>query len=133
VTEVRVDIDQGAIDAMCSDWTSPVGQYIERVTAEVHQAATDTAPVSDRGSKYFPPGYLRGRVSIAHQHDDAGVILGLVGVPIKAGRGGNRAPLMFIANAAGRTANRGRRSYRNASNRFLLRALQEVTGESVSG
>lgn len=126
---VRVVMDEAAIHAMASDWTSPVGQYIERLTEEVFGAAKVTAPVSPRGSKYAPPGYLRGRVNIAHQHQPDGVLLGMVGVPIKGGRGGNRYPLMFICNLRGSTRNAnqyGHYGYRVAQNYFLLRALQSI-------
>lgn len=126
---VRVEIDQAAVDALFTSWESPVGVYIERLTEEVHAAALALAPVSPVGSKYAPVGYLKTRVAIARQHDDAtGVVLGLVGVPLHAG---SRYPLPFISNPRGSTRNanqHGHYGYRAAQDRFLLVALASVVG-----
>jgi hypothetical protein len=129
---IRVDMNQSAIDAMVSDWSSPVGLYIERLATEVQQVAKDMAPVSPRGSKYAPPGYLRSRVHLAHQHRPDGTVFGMVGVPLSKG---SRYPLPFVDNPRGATRNankaggRTRRyGYRRAADRFLLDALNSVMG-----
>lgn len=123
MADVRVDIDQAAVDAMFADWGSGVGQYISRVTEEVQAAARARAPVSSRGSKYAPPGYLRSRVNVAHQHAPDGSVMGMVGVPLSKG---SRYPLPFVANPAGKTRNRGHRTARAAADYFLARALASV-------
>ena len=130
---VTVDIDQAAVDALFTSWESPVGAYIEQLTTEVHAVARALAPVSRTGSKYAPPGYLKGRVNVARQHQPDGVLLGMVGVPL--GTRGGRYPLNFVSNPKGSTRNANRvggvvRHYglRPAANRFLLAALRSVVG-----
>jgi hypothetical protein len=120
---VRVDMDETAIEAMFTDWSSPVGLYIERLTQEVETVARDTAPVSARGSKYAPPGYLKSRVFAARQHAADGTLMGMVGVPLAKG---SRYPLPFVSNPSGKTWNRGRRTARRADNKFLIAALDAV-------
>ena len=122
-------MDDAAIQAMFTDWNSDVGVYISDLTERVHAAAVATAPVSPRGSKYAPPGFLRTRVAQTHkQADDTGYVLGLVGVPLRAG---SRYPLPFVDNEQGVTRNanaRGHYGFRPAVNRFLQRALAAVMG-----
>ena len=131
MADVRVVMDPAAIAAMASDWAGPVGQIIERVTAEVHHAAKAMAPVSARGSKYAPSGFLRSRVTMAHAEDSAGV-LGLVGIP-KDNRG-SRYPYPFLHSASGTRKVRNGWSrpgtvYKimSADNVFLETALESAT------
>lgn len=109
---------------ICADWNSSVGQAVSDRVREVEARAKALAPVSAKGSKYAPPGYLRSRVISVRTHSPDGSILGRVGVP--KGAGGNRYPLMFVSNAKGFTVNRGHGSLREAHNLFLSRALDEV-------
>jgi hypothetical protein len=129
---VRVEIDEAAVAELTRDWTSPVGLYIERLTEEIEGAAKAMAPVSRKGSRYAPPGYLRGRIRTAHQFQPDGTIFGMVGIPLNQG---SRYPLPFVSNPKGTTRNANKvngqvRHYgsRAAANKFLLRALESVAG-----
>lgn len=136
VADVRVDIDQGAVDAMFRDWSNDIGRYIADLTARTEVVARIAAPVSPRGSKYAPPGYLKTRIAAAHKHNPDGTILGLVGVPL---RSGSRYPLPFVSNPSGRTRNANRvrgvvrhYGYRPAAAKFLSEALATVmSGRAV--
>jgi hypothetical protein len=120
---VRVDISEAAVAGLLSDWSGPVGIYIAELTSRAEAAAKAMAPVSAKGSRYAPPGYLKSRVRTAHQHAADGTLLGMVGVPLVAG---SRYPLRFVDNPKGVTRNaskRGRYGTRSAANRFLVAAL----------
>ncbi len=124
---VRVEVNDAELAALASDWSNGIGAFIAERTAEVAATARALAPVSDRGSKYAPPGYLKSRVNTARQHAPDGTILGLVGVPLASG---SRYPLPFVANPKGATRNRNGRGTRPAANYFLLRALAAVMGSA---
>jgi hypothetical protein len=133
VADAVVNFDQGAIDAMCSDWDSGIGRYIAGRVTEVEAAAKSLAPVSAEGSKYAPPGYLKASVHAAYSHGPDGSVLGLVGVPL--GTRGGRYPLNFVANPRGATRNANRvdgvirhYGFRPAADRFLTAALHSVMG-----
>ena len=130
MADVRVEIDEAAVHAMFSDWDSPVGQYIEKLTQEVDGAAQMFAPVSMYGSEYAPPGYLKSRIRTARQHHPDGTLLGMVGIPLVKG---SRYPLPFVNNPKGETRNANKIAgvvrhygYRRADNEFLLKALNTI-------
>lgn len=124
----RVEIDEAAIDAMFRDWESPVGRAMQDAVGIVEDAARITAPVSPKGSKLAPIGFLKAstRQSLEQHKDDEGVIMGLVGTASYPGN--------FVSNPAGRligktfTWNRGRRSTRPGDNQFLPDALNSLEG-----
>lgn len=119
---VRVNIDEGAVEAMFRDWSSPVGLYIADLTQRAEDTAKVIAPVSPKGSKYAPPGYLKSRIvgTTEHYTDDKGYVLGLVGIPLRAG---SRYPYPFVNNPSGKTWNKGHRTFRRAMAKFLNEAL----------
>lgn len=121
----RVEIDEAAIQAMLRDWESPVGQAIQDATQIVEDTARITAPVSPKGSRLAPIGFLKAntRQSLDLHHDDAGVIMGLVGSP--------RYPMNFTSNPTslkGFTWNRGRRTFRPGDNQYLSDSLNSLEG-----
>jgi hypothetical protein len=126
--DVRVDIDLKAIDEMARRWDSPVGEIIRDATSHVEDTQRILAPASLRGSRYSPPGHLKRTIREAEpvHFDDAGYILGLSGTATVRHGGSWPYALAFISNDAGRTANRGRRSYRRAENRFIENALNSL-------
>lgn len=77
----RVEIDEAAIQEMLRDWQSPVGRAIQDATQIVEDTARISAPVSPKGSKLAPIGFLKAntRQSLDLHHDADGVIMGLVG------------------------------------------------------
>jgi hypothetical protein len=121
--EIRVDVDQRAVDELFRDWNGPVGDAVQQVVDEVVGLARSMAPVSPVGSRFAPPGFLRDftRESAEHHYDEDGHVLGLVGAP--------QYPFNFIASHSGVTANprsgkrRGRASYRSADDDYLARAI----------
>jgi hypothetical protein len=126
VAEIRVDIDERAVEDLFSSWSSPVGQAVQQVTDEIEAIAKMEAPVSRDGSKFAWPGYLKvfTRESQEHHFDDQGHVMGLVGAP--------SYPYNFIANPASRkgytvnprSARRpGRVTRRKADDRYLERAV----------
>ena len=121
----RVTIDEAAIQAMMRDWDSPLGRAIQDATGIVEDAARISAPVSPKGSKLAPIGFLKAgtRQSLELHHDAEGIIMGLVGTP--------RYPGNFVSNPTSRkgyTWNRGRKSYRPGDNQFLPDALNSLEG-----
>lgn len=126
--DVRVEMDENAIEAMAKEWSSPVGQAILDATSIVEDTAKVTAPVSPKGSRRAPSGYLKAntRESMTLHHDDNGYVLGLVGAP--------HFPLDFIRNSVsnkGFTWNRGWRktgSFRPGNNRYLDDSLNSLGG-----
>lgn len=121
----RVEIDEAAIREMLKDWDSPLGQAIQDAVDVVEDTARVTAPVSPKGSKLAPPGFLKEntRQSLEQHHDDEGIIMGLVGTP--------RYPGNFISNPTSRkgyTWNRGHGSTRPGDNQFLPDALNSLNG-----
>lgn len=136
MADIRVNIDQAAIDAMFRSWSNDIGRYIADLTERTETLARIAAPVSPRGSTYAPPGYLKTRIAAAHKFNPDGSILGLVGVPL---RSGSRYPLPFVVNASGRTRNANRLKgvtrhygYRTAAAKFLSDALATaMSGRAV--
>lgn len=132
MTDWDVEIDAAGmaeLEAELHVWTSDIGHYIEQKTEEVHAAAVAMAPVSPKGSKYAPVGFLKTRVAVTTEHHTTdGRVLGLVGVPLRAG---SRYPYDFVANMWGVTRNAnqyGHYGLRPARNYFLSRALVAVMG-----
>jgi len=129
VADVRLDGVEAEADAqvqaMLRDWDSPVGRAFQDAVDIVEEAARITAPISPVGSKLAPAGFLKAntRQSAELHHDDAGIILGLVGAA--------RYPYNFIANPTsdkGFTWNRGRRTTRPGRNNYLPDALNSLNG-----
>ena len=128
LADVRVDISQVAVDALASDWDGPVGRAILDAVGIVEDTARITAPVSRKGSRRAPPGYLKShtRQSVTLHHDDNGHVLGLVGAI--------RYPFDFIRNPTsnkGFTWNRGHEitgSFRPGNNRYLDDSLNSLGG-----
>ena len=129
MAEVRTEGIEAEIEAqiqvMLRNWDSPLGRAFQDAVDIVEDTARISAPVSPVGSKLAPAGFLKAntRQSTELHHDDAGVILGLVGAA--------RYPYNFIANPAsqkGFTWNRGRRSTRPGRNNYLPDALNSLNG-----
>jgi hypothetical protein len=113
------------IQAMLRNWDSPLGRAFQDATDIVEEAARIAAPVSPKGSKLAPIGFLKAttRQSLERHKDDEGIIMGLVGA--------SRYPYNFIANPTshkGYTWNRGRKSYRKADNDYLKDSLNSLNG-----
>ena len=125
VGDPRVEIDESAIQEMIRDWNSPLGQAIQDATSLVEDAARIAAPVSPKGSKLAPIGFLKAgtRQSLELHHDADGVIMGLVGSP--------RYPMNFTSNPTSRkgyTWNRGHGSIRPGDNQYLSDSLNSLEG-----
>lgn len=121
----RVEIDETAIQAMLRDWDSPIGSAIQDATQIVEDAARISAPVSPKGSKLAPIGFLKAstRQSAELHHDAEGIIMGLVGAAAY--------PYSFIANPTshkGYTWNRGHASTRPGDNNYLSDSLNSLNG-----
>lgn len=138
----RVEVDPAWIEQYVADWATPLGEQILELTDEVLAMAKILVPISQRGSKYAPPGFLSSRIAMAQEHDNDGSIMGMVGIPLKAG---NRYPYTFIHSASGTRQIRnqysmGAKKYRPssghpytygsmfASNDFLFESLTSVAG-----
>lgn len=121
----KVEIDESAIKEMMRDWESPVGRAIQDATQIVEDTARISAPVSPKGSKLAPIGFLKAntRQSLELHHDADGVIMGLVGSP--------RYPMNFISNPTSRkgfTWNRGHKTFRPGDNQYLDDSLNSLEG-----
>lgn len=121
----RVTIDEAAIQAMLRDWSSPLGRAIQDAVDVVEDAARVTAPVSPKGSKLAPPGFLKAntRQSLEQHKDAEGIIMGLVGSP--------RFPMNFTSNPTSRkgyTWNRGHQTFRPGDNQYLSDSLGSLNG-----
>jgi hypothetical protein len=121
---VRVEMDEAAIYEMACDWSSPVGEAILDATQVVEDTARISAPVSPKGSKLAPIGYLKAHTSQSEtlHNDDNGYVLGLVGAA--------RYPFNFIRNP---TSNKGftwnkNRTKRPGNNRYLDDSLNSLGG-----
>jgi hypothetical protein len=125
MADVTVVIDEAAIAAMARSWDSPVGEAVMAATERVEDWQRFTAPISPRGSRYAPPGFLKSRITSAEpvHHDADNVILGLAGTRTNRHGGAYSYPLAFISSDSGWTANRGGRSKRRAANRFITDAI----------
>jgi hypothetical protein len=122
-----VHIDPAAVEALFSDWESPVGRYIAGITEELEDTAQIMAPVSVHGSKCAPPGTLRRQIHTVWSHSDDGSVMGLVGISRSTTKG---YPLNFVSNFMGKTRNANQWGYygtRDARNMFLLDALNTTT------
>ena len=121
----KVTIDEAAIQAMIRSWDSPIGRAIDDATQVVEDTARISAPVSPKGSKLAPIGFLKAntRQSLEHHEDADGVIMGLVGAA--------SYPYNFIANPTshkGYTWNRGHKTFRPGDNNYLNDALNSLEG-----
>ena len=120
----RVTIDESAIADMLRDWNSPLGQAMQDATELVEDTARISAPVSPKGSKFAPIGFLKAstRKSLEQHKDADGVIMGLVGAA--------HYPYNFIANPSshkGVTRNRNG-TFRPGDNNYLNDALNSLEG-----
>jgi hypothetical protein len=72
---------EAQIQVMLRDWDSPLGRVFQDATQIVEDTARIAAPVSPKGSKLAPIGFLKAttRQSLERHHDDEGIIMGLVG------------------------------------------------------
>ena len=121
VTGVEAEAD-AQVQAMLRNWDSVIGRAFRDAVDIVEETARIGAPVSPKGSKLAPTGFLKAntRQSLDLHYDEDHVILGLVGVP--------RYPHNFISSKEGFTWNRGRKSYRPARNRYLPDSLNSLNG-----
>lgn len=129
--DVQVEISEAAVLAMYCDTDpyGPIGRIIQAATERVGDYQQLTAPVSPVGSKYAPPGFLRSATGAAQElHTDpaTGFVIGYAGTRTNRHGGGFPYPLAFISNPAGRTRNRGGKSWRAAVNRYIQRALNSL-------
>jgi hypothetical protein len=113
------------IQVMLRNWDSPLGRVFQDATQIVEDTARIAAPVSPKGSKLAPAGFLKAttRQSLERHHDEDGIIMGLVGA--------SRYPYNFIANPTshkGYTWNRGRRTFRPGKNDYLKDSLNSLNG-----
>lgn len=127
MADVTVDINEGYIQWLGAAPDSPVNVVLDAVADLVLEAAKAHAPVSRRGSRYAPPGFLRSKIIVAErERDDSGELARFVGTRLNKHGGARNYPFPFIANDAGLTWNRGRKSRRSAINYFIAEALDEV-------
>ena len=124
VTGVEAEAD-AQVQAMLRNWDSVIGRAFRDAVDIVEETARIGAPVSPKGSKLAPTGFLKAntRQSLDLHHDDNGIILGLVGAA--------RYPYNFIANPTshkGYTWNRGRKTFRPGKNDYLPDALNSLNG-----
>jgi hypothetical protein len=116
---------EAQLQVMLRNWDSPLGRVFQDATQIVEDTARIAAPVSPKGSKLAPIGFLKAttRQSLERHHDEDGIIMGLVGA--------SRYPCNFIANPTshkGYTWNRGRRTFRPGNNDYLKDSLNSLNG-----
>jgi hypothetical protein len=116
---------EAQLQVMLRNWDSPLGRVFQDATQIVEDTARIAAPVSPKGSKLAPIGFLKAttRQSLERHHDEDGIIMGLVGA--------SRYPYNFIANPTshkGYTWNRGRRTFRPGNNDYLKDSLNSLNG-----
>ncbi len=140
--DVRVVMNEQAIRDLFYEWggDNPVAEALGATGDVVLARAIAGAPVSRRGSKYAPPGFLRSKLVAEDGHSDDGEIAVYVGTHTNRRGGANPYPFAFIYNADGTTLNATRIAgvyhsygYRPADNDFLgdsLDGVYEVFGEA---
>lgn len=124
MNEVHIEGIEADVQAMLRDWDSALGRAFQDATQIVEDTARIAAPVSPKGSKLAPIGYLKGntRQSLERHYNEDGIIMGLVGAP--------RYPYNFIANPTshkGYTRNRDG-TPRPGDNDYLKDSLNSLDG-----
>lgn len=126
MADVKVTIDEDAIREMARSWDSPIGEAVRAAGEHVADYQRLTAPISAKGSKYAPPGFVKSRISESESHDGDGVVQALVGTVSNKRGGAYPYPVAFFSNRKGFTWNRGRHSRRPARNRFIQDSLNSL-------